>query len=61
MADQLFAIHTGINKYLFPVNALSKLKQSMFHMILNPRNLKLWQFFAISQELNNIPPQFMCL
>ena len=54
-------IRKGLLKYFFPENALVKQKRAMRRMMLNPRGIKLRQFAAIIQELNNILLKFMRL
>ena len=55
---RLQEIGKGLLKYFFPRNVLAKQKRAMRCIIRNPRGIKLWQFVARLQELNNLHPKF---
>ena len=59
MAIHLQEIRKVLLNYLFPINLIAKQKRAMRCIMCNPRGIKLRQFMARLQELNNILPKFL--
>ena len=59
MATNKQEIRKGLLRYFLPSNKLTKQKRAMKRMMRKPRGIKLRQFAARLQDLNNLLTKFL--